>query len=151
MINLLHNISTFLDTHNNPSNAYNQAPPSPPPQQIYPPSHDDYEDVGAEADMNNLNTFMPVSPILTTRIHIDHLVEQIIRDLNSTPQTRRMPKSLEEHGTKWVYKNNKDKRGIVIKNKARLVAQGYTQEEGINYDEVFASVARIEEIRLFLA
>ncbi|GJW35061.1 putative ribonuclease H-like domain-containing protein [Tanacetum coccineum] len=54
-------------------------------------------------------------------------------------------------GTNWVYMNNKDKRGIVIRNKARLVAQGYTQEEGIDYDEVFAPVARIEAIRLFLA
>ncbi|GJT43454.1 putative ribonuclease H-like domain-containing protein [Tanacetum coccineum] len=54
-------------------------------------------------------------------------------------------------GTKWVYRNKKDKRGIVIKNKARLVAQGYTQEEGIDYDEVFDPVARIEAIRLFLA
>nr|GEX48678.1 retrovirus-related Pol polyprotein from transposon TNT 1-94 [Tanacetum cinerariifolium] len=44
-----------------------------------------------------------------------------------------------------------DERGIVIRNKARLVAQGYTQEEGIDYDEVFASVARIEAIKLFLA
>ncbi|GJT88034.1 putative ribonuclease H-like domain-containing protein [Tanacetum coccineum] len=58
---------------------------------------DDDEDVGAEADMNNLNTFMPVSPIPTTRIHKDHPVEQIIRDLNSAPQTRRMTKNLEEH------------------------------------------------------
>nr|GEX00241.1 putative ribonuclease H-like domain-containing protein [Tanacetum cinerariifolium] len=49
------------------------------------------------------------------------------------------------------YKNKKDERGIVIRNKARLVAQGCTQEEGIDYDEVFASVARIEAIRLFLA
>ncbi|GJS95057.1 reverse transcriptase domain-containing protein [Tanacetum coccineum] len=49
------------------------------------------------------------------------------------------------------FKNKKDERGIVIKNKARLVAQGYTQEEGIDYDEVFALVARIEAIRLFLA
>nr|GEV10030.1 hypothetical protein [Tanacetum cinerariifolium] len=54
-------------------------------------------------------------------------------------------------GTKWVYKNKKDKRGTVIKNKARLVAQGHTQEEGIDYEEVFAPVARIEAIRLFLA
>ncbi|GJW06850.1 retrovirus-related pol polyprotein from transposon TNT 1-94 [Tanacetum coccineum] len=54
-------------------------------------------------------------------------------------------------GTKWVFRNKKDERGIVIKNKARLVAQGYTQEEGIDYDEVFARVARIEAIRLFLA
>ncbi|GKC40965.1 putative ribonuclease H-like domain-containing protein [Tanacetum coccineum] len=59
---------------------------------------DDDEDVGAEADMNNLNTFMPVSPIPTTRIHKDHPVEQIIGDLNSAPQTRRMTKNLEEHG-----------------------------------------------------
>nr|GFA45691.1 retrovirus-related Pol polyprotein from transposon TNT 1-94 [Tanacetum cinerariifolium] len=54
-------------------------------------------------------------------------------------------------GTKWVLKNKKDERGIVIRNKARLVAQGHTQEEGIDYDEVFAPVARIEAIRLFLA
>ncbi|GJW57542.1 putative ribonuclease H-like domain-containing protein [Tanacetum coccineum] len=72
---------------------------------------DDYKNVGVEADINNLNTFMPKNP----------------------------------------KRNKKDERGIVIKIKARLVAQGYTQEEGIDYDEVFASVARIESIRLFLA
>nr|GEV25577.1 putative ribonuclease H-like domain-containing protein [Tanacetum cinerariifolium] len=54
-------------------------------------------------------------------------------------------------GTKWVFRNKKDERGIVIRNKARLVAQGHTQEEGIDYDEVFSLVARIEAIRLFLA
>nr|GEU95912.1 hypothetical protein [Tanacetum cinerariifolium] len=54
-------------------------------------------------------------------------------------------------GTKWVLKNKKDERGIVIRNKAKLVAQGYTQEEGIDYEEVFAPVARIDAIRLFLA
>ncbi|GKB41402.1 retrovirus-related pol polyprotein from transposon TNT 1-94, partial [Tanacetum coccineum] len=62
-----------------------------------------------------------------------------------------LPNGKRPIGTKWVYRNNKDERGIVIKNKARLVAQGYTQEEGIAYDEVFAPVARIEAIRLFLA
>nr|GEV56119.1 uncharacterized mitochondrial protein AtMg00810-like [Tanacetum cinerariifolium] len=51
----------------------------------------------------------------------------------------------------WVLKNKKDERGIVIRNKARLVAQGHTQEEEIDYDEVFAPVARIKAIRLFLA
>ncbi|GKD95278.1 ribonuclease H-like domain-containing protein [Tanacetum coccineum] len=154
---------------------------------------DDDEDVGVEVDINNLDAFMPDSPIPTTRVHKDHLVEQIIRDLNSAPQTRRMTKNLEEHGlfsldpswieaiqdellqfklqkaigTKWVFRNKKDERGIMIKNKARLVAQGYIQEEGIDYDEVFAPVAthkegidydelfapvaRIEAIRLFLA
>nr|GEW23265.1 hypothetical protein [Tanacetum cinerariifolium] len=54
-------------------------------------------------------------------------------------------------GSKWVFRNKKDEREIVIRNKARLVAQGHNQEEGINYDEVFGSVARIEAIRLFLA
>ncbi|GJY75841.1 putative ribonuclease H-like domain-containing protein [Tanacetum coccineum] len=54
-------------------------------------------------------------------------------------------------GTKWILKNKRDARGIVVRNKARLVAQGHRQEEGIDYDEVFAPVARIEAIRLFLA
>ncbi|GJT88826.1 putative ribonuclease H-like domain-containing protein [Tanacetum coccineum] len=182
---------------------------------------DDDEDVGAEADMNNLNTFIHVSPIPTIRLHKDHPLEQIIGDIHSAPQTRRMTKNETEHGmfssgqqrinhkdfqnclfacflsqvepkkviqaltdpswieamqdellqfklqkvwtlvdlpygkraigTKWVYKNKKDDKGIVVRNKARLVAQGYTQEEGIDYDEFFAPVARIEAIRLFLA
>ncbi|GJR20746.1 putative reverse transcriptase, RNA-dependent DNA polymerase [Tanacetum coccineum] len=54
-------------------------------------------------------------------------------------------------GTKWNYRNKKDERSIVVRNKARLVAQGYTQEKGIDYDEVFALAARIEAITLFLA
>ncbi|GKG21499.1 hypothetical protein Tco_0384094, partial [Tanacetum coccineum] len=59
---------------------------------------DDDEHVDAEADMNNLDAFMPVNPIPTTRIHKDHPVEQIIEDLHSAPQTRKMTKNLEEHG-----------------------------------------------------
>ncbi|GKB21855.1 putative ribonuclease H-like domain-containing protein [Tanacetum coccineum] len=138
------------------------------------PSSDD----GKKADMHNLDTTIQVSPIPTTRTHKDYPLDQVIGDLQSVTQTRRMSKSLEEHGfvsksvqfklqevwtlvdlpngkraigTKWVFRNKKDERGIVIRNKARLVAQGYTQEEGIDYDEVFAPVARIEAIRLFLA
>ncbi|GJV66735.1 retrovirus-related pol polyprotein from transposon TNT 1-94 [Tanacetum coccineum] len=94
----------------------------------------DDEDDGVEADMNNLDTTIQVSPIPTTRIHKDHHLDQE-----------------KGYGTKWVFRNKKDERGIVIRNKARLVAQGYIQEEGIDYDEVLAPVARIEAIRLFLA
>nr|GEZ58183.1 copia protein [Tanacetum cinerariifolium] len=61
------------------------------------------------------------------------------------------PKRVRPIGIKWFLKNKKDEQGIVIRNKARLVAQGYTHEEGIDYEEVFTPVARIEAIRLFLA
>ncbi|GJZ35374.1 ribonuclease H-like domain, reverse transcriptase, RNA-dependent DNA polymerase [Tanacetum coccineum] len=152
---------------------------------------DDYEDVGAEADMNNLDTFMPVSPILTTRVHKHHPVELIIGDLNSAPQTRRMIKNMEEHGlfsSVQQRTNHKDFQNCLfacflsqeepkkvihalkdpswieamqdellqfkiqkVWTLVELVAQGYTKEEGINYDKVFAPIARIEAIRLFLA
>nr|GFA67414.1 copia protein [Tanacetum cinerariifolium] len=53
--------------------------------------------------------------------------------------------------TKWIFKNKKDESSLVIRNKARLVAIGYSQQEGIDYDKTFAPVSRIEAIRLFLA
>nr|GFB29262.1 copia protein [Tanacetum cinerariifolium] len=98
------------------------------------------DDVGAEADINNMESIISVSPIPTSRIHKDHPTSQVIGDLSSTTQTRSMARGKQ-----------KDERGIVIRNKARLVAQGHTQEEGIDYEEVFAPVARFEAIRLFLA
>jgi hypothetical protein len=62
-----------------------------------------------------------------------------------------LPKGEREIGTKWVFKCKKDERGIVTRNKARLVVKGFNQQEGIDYNEVFAPVARLEAIRLFLA
>nr|GEV99855.1 hypothetical protein [Tanacetum cinerariifolium] len=155
---------------------------------------DDEDDVGAEADFNNLETSITVSLIPTIRVHKDHHMTQIIGDLSSATQTRSMtrvakdqePKRVHQAlkypswieamleellqfkmqkvwvlvdlscrkraiGTKWVFRNKKDEIGIVVRNKARLVAQGHTQNEGIDYEEVFAPVARIEAIRLFLA
>ena len=61
------------------------------------------------------------------------------------------PKGKTVIDTKWVFRNKLDERGIIIRNKARLVAQGYRQEEGIDYDETFAPVARLESIQIFLA
>ncbi|GJS06463.1 ribonuclease H-like domain-containing protein [Tanacetum coccineum] len=107
------------------------------------------EDDDAETAINNLDTTIQVSPIPTIRIHKYHPLDQVIRYLQSATQTRRMSKNLEEHG--FVFRNKNDERGIMIRNKARLVAQRYIQEEGIDYDEVFSLVARIEAIRLFLA
>ncbi|GKG23025.1 hypothetical protein Tco_0388328, partial [Tanacetum coccineum] len=59
---------------------------------------DNDEDVDAEADMNNLNTFISVSLISTTRVHKDHPLEQVIRDLQSSTLTRKMSQNLEEYG-----------------------------------------------------
>ena len=54
-------------------------------------------------------------------------------------------------GTKWVFKNKQDADGVVVRNKARLVAQGFCQKEGIDYEETFAHVVRLESIRILLA
>ena len=54
-------------------------------------------------------------------------------------------------GTKWIFKNKSNEHGTVIINKSRLVAQGYTQVEGVDFDETFATVARLESIRILLA
>ncbi|GJZ30384.1 copia protein [Tanacetum coccineum] len=53
--------------------------------------------------------------------------------------------------TKWVFRNKLDENGVVSRNKARLVVQGYNQQEGIDYDETYALVARLESIRILLA
>nr|GEY58328.1 retrovirus-related Pol polyprotein from transposon TNT 1-94 [Tanacetum cinerariifolium] len=61
------------------------------------------------------------------------------------------PRNMTIIGTKWVFRNNLDENGVVSRNKARLVAQGYNQLEGINYHETYAPVARLESIRILLA
>ncbi|GJU98369.1 putative ribonuclease H-like domain-containing protein [Tanacetum coccineum] len=140
-----------------------------PNEGIFSRAYND-EDKGAKADFNNMDNTIDVSPIPTLRIHKDHPKVQILGDPKSAVQTRgKIQKTSSAHqalfklqkvwvlvdlpsgkkaiSTKWVFKNKKDERSIVVKNKARLVAQGFRQEEGIDYDEVFALVARIEAIR----
>nr|GEZ67519.1 retrovirus-related Pol polyprotein from transposon TNT 1-94 [Tanacetum cinerariifolium] len=114
----------------------------------------DHEDDDDEADMNYMDTKIQVSPVPTTRIHKDHHLDQkelLQFKLKEVWTLVDLPNEKRAIGTKWVFQNKKDERGIVIRNKERLVTQGHTQEEGIDYDEVFTLVARIEAIRLFLA
>ncbi|GJR28792.1 putative ribonuclease H-like domain-containing protein [Tanacetum coccineum] len=94
---------------------------------------DDDDEVGAEAVMNNLATNMPISPIPTTRVQKDHPLEQIIGDIHSAPQTKRMTKNVwtlvdlphgkRAIGTKWVYRNKKDDRGRSNQARARARAR----------------------------
>ncbi|GKC81821.1 putative reverse transcriptase, RNA-dependent DNA polymerase [Tanacetum coccineum] len=137
-------------------------------------THADFFGDATEIDMSNITTtyLVPFTPNI--RIHNDHShdheepkkVIQALKDLSWIEAIQEelmqfklqqvwtlvdLPHGKRAIGTKWLYRNKKDERGIVIRNKARLVAQGYTQEEGIDYDEVFAPVARIDAIRLFLA
>ncbi|GJT11745.1 putative ribonuclease H-like domain-containing protein [Tanacetum coccineum] len=101
-----------------------------------------------EVDLGNIINSYTVPTTPNTRIHKDHPIENVIGDVWILVD---LPIGKRVIGTKWVFRNKKDERGIMIRNKARLVAQGHRQEEGIDYEEVFAPVARIEAIRLFLA
>ncbi|GJU35277.1 putative ribonuclease H-like domain-containing protein [Tanacetum coccineum] len=123
-----------------------------PNDDIFSGAYDD-KDVGAEANFNNMDNIIDVSLIPTLRVHKDHHKGQILGDPKSTKVwiLVDLPFGKKAIGTKWVFRNKRDERSIIVKNKARLVAQGFRQEEGIDYDEVFAPVAMIEAIRLFLA
>jgi hypothetical protein len=61
------------------------------------------------------------------------------------------PPGCNRIGTKWVWKNKEGEKGEVVRNKSRLVAEGFSQKEGIDYEETFAPVARLEAIRILLA
>ncbi|GJR79484.1 putative ribonuclease H-like domain-containing protein [Tanacetum coccineum] len=116
-----------------------------------------------EVNLGNITNSYTVPTTPNTRIHKDHPVENVTGDVVVMQEELlqfklqqvwilvNLPIGKRAIGTKWVFRNKKEERGIVIRNKARLVAQGRRQEEGINYEEVFALVARIEAIRLFLA
>ncbi|GKC02309.1 putative ribonuclease H-like domain-containing protein, partial [Tanacetum coccineum] len=156
-------IPALEDIHNNPTDG------------IF--TNSSYDDEGAVADFTNLESVMNVSPIPTSRVNFIHSSTLILGDPQSAVQTRsKVTKSTGAHafeellqfkiqkvwilidlpygkkaiGKKWVYRNKKDERGVVVRNKARFVARGHRQEEGIYYDEVFAPVTRIKAIRIFL-
>ncbi|GJY94717.1 retrovirus-related pol polyprotein from transposon TNT 1-94 [Tanacetum coccineum] len=108
------------------------------------PALEDYrddEDDGAEANMNNLDTTIQEEPkkvihALKNPSWIEAMQEELLQfKLQGVWTLVDLPIGKRAIGSKWVFKNKKDEREIVRKNKARLVAQGYTQEEGIDYDE----------------
>jgi hypothetical protein len=70
---------------------------------------------------------------------------------NGTWHLADLPQGRRAIGLKWVFKVKRDKRGEIAKHKARLVVKGYTQKRGIDYDEVFAPVARLDSVRLLIA
>nr|GEX12269.1 uncharacterized mitochondrial protein AtMg00810-like [Tanacetum cinerariifolium] len=134
---------------------------------------DDEDDVGTDADFNNLETSITVSSIPTARVHKDHHVTQIISDLSLATQTRSMTKVTKDQGgltqinnddfhtcmftcflsqeePKRVHQAFKDLSWIEVMQK-ELLQFKMQKDEGIDYKEVFAPVARIEAIRLFLA
>ncbi|GJT13956.1 putative ribonuclease H-like domain-containing protein [Tanacetum coccineum] len=122
------------------------------------PNEEDSTEEEPEVDLGNITNSYIVPTTPNTRIHKDHLIDNVIGEeellqfiLQQVWILVDLPNGKKAIRTKWVFRNKKDERGIVIRNKARLVAQGHRQEEGIDYEEVFAHVARIEAIRLFLA
>ncbi|KAK8934099.1 Methylthioribose kinase [Platanthera zijinensis] len=104
--------------------------------------------------------------LVTTR---DHPITQVIGEISAGVASIAMQEELHQFernkvwelvpkpkdhpivGTKWVFRNKLDDQGVIVRNKASLVAQGYSQQEGIDYDQTFAPVARLEAIRIFLA
>ena len=80
---------------------------------------------------------------------MDEELDQI--EKNDTWELVPRPHDKNVIGTKWIFKNKLNENGEVIRNKARLVCKGYAQQEGIDFEETFAPVARLEAIRMFLA
>eukprot|EP00253_Pinus_taeda_P033804 PITA_33804 len=80
---------------------------------------------------------------------MDEELDQI--EKNNTWELVPRPKDKNVIGTKWIFKNKLNENGEGIRNKARLVCKGYAQQEGIDFEETFAPVARLEAIRMFLA
>nr|GEV75007.1 retrovirus-related Pol polyprotein from transposon TNT 1-94 [Tanacetum cinerariifolium] len=106
---------------------------------------------------NNTKVLRPITEPLVPDVTQSHIPNQAsTKELNQFYRNKvwtlvPLPYGKIAIGSKWVFKNKKYEHGTTTKNKTRLVTQGYSQEEGIEYDETFTPVARMEAIRIFLA
>nr|GEU74380.1 copia protein [Tanacetum cinerariifolium] len=137
---------------------------TPPPSKTSPLVDDDLDEEEAikvsekEKPKNDIeDETLEINNIVNIKESRNHPLENVIGNLNQRtlrsqaqnqiPQLRNV--TIIE--TKWPFKNKLDENGIISRNKAMLVAQGYNQQEGINYDETYALVARLESVRILLA
>ncbi|GKF99606.1 retrovirus-related pol polyprotein from transposon TNT 1-94, partial [Tanacetum coccineum] len=127
---------------------------TPPPSKTSPLVDDDLDEEEAikvtkkknlENDIEDVGDKENLSWIVAMQEELNQFIANDVWEL--VPQ----PKTMTIIGTKWVFRNKLDENGIVSQNKARLFAQGYNQQEGIDYDETYAPVARLESIRILLA
>nr|GEU34731.1 copia protein [Tanacetum cinerariifolium] len=128
---------------------------TPSPSKTSPLVDDDLDEEEAikVTEMKNLKNdihdeTLEIDEIVNIKESRNHPLENVIGNLTKEPLDHK-PKT-KIIGTNWVFRNKLDENGIVSRNKARLVAQGYNQQEGIDYDETYASVARLESIRILL-
>ncbi|GJX69005.1 retrovirus-related pol polyprotein from transposon TNT 1-94 [Tanacetum coccineum] len=150
---------------------------TPPPSKTSPLVDDDLDEeeaikVTEKKNLENdiVDETLEIDEIVNIKKSRNHPLENVIGNLNqrtlrSQAQNQKLnqfiandvwelvpqPRNMKIIGTKWVFRNKLDENGIVSRNKARLVAQGYNQQEGIDYDETYAPVARLESIRILLA
>nr|GEU35718.1 copia protein [Tanacetum cinerariifolium] len=126
---------------------------TPPPSKTSPLVDDDLDEeeaikVTEKKNLKNdiVDETLEIDEIVNIKESRNHPLENIIGNLN-----QRTLRNMTIIGTKWVFRNKLDENGVVSRNKARLVAQGYNQHEGINYDETYALFSRLKSIRILLA
>ncbi|GJR63270.1 zinc finger, CCHC-type containing protein [Tanacetum coccineum] len=149
------------DTYQEPDPINNPNSSITPPTYTYNPHSEEEEEATTSSTKNSGNRFddTPVreeprnyKEASTKEKWIEAMeIELDSMNKNNTWTLTTLPPDQKAIGLKWVYKTKRDAKGKIIKYKARLVAKGYVQEQGIDFDEVFAPVARIETVRLILA
>jgi hypothetical protein len=125
------------------------------------PEEDDQEDAGSDeqgdaVEVAALLTVMEEPSCFTEAVDDPNWVQAMDNEMqsiykNGTWELATLPPGQKIIGLKWVFKLKKNADGEVVKHKARLVAKGYVQQQGVDFDEVFAPVARLDTIRIILA